>query len=159
MQFMAIVEERPTRWYNVHIPMHWYVHIPALATGGPVPELKDVHACAVALAAAATGLPAAEVEVLLSHAVPGVTLLPASSTEVEVRHKGIWRAAQQTGWLREWSGSWWPLVEYAADGARWTRAVRVSGLRQPGLPVAAVPEPRGGESHGRLNTMAAMSSA
>ncbi len=150
MQFVAIVEHRP---------MHWYVHIPGLATGGPVPELKDVQACAVALAAAATGLPAADVQVSLSHAVPGNTLLPALPTEVEVRHKGIWRAAQQTGWLREWSGSWWPLVEYAADGAMWTRGVRVSRFRQPGLPVDAVPEPRGRDCTARSTPWAAVSSA
>ncbi len=150
MQFAAIVER---------CPKYWYVHIPGLATGGPVPELNDVQACAVALAAAAAGLPAADVQVSLSHAVPGNTLFPVSPTEVEVRHKGIWRAAQHTAWLREWSGSWSPLVEYAADGAMWKRAIHVSRFRQPGPPVHAVPEPRGGDRTARSTPWAAVSSA
>jgi hypothetical protein len=150
MQFAAIVEQRPK---------HAYVHIPALSTGGPVPDPNDVQACADELAAAATGLPAADVQVSLSHAVPGNALLPVSPTEVEVRHKGIWRAARHTGWLREWTGLWWPLVEYTADSATWKRAVHVSSFRQPGLPVHAVPEPRGRDRTDRSTPWAAVPSA
>jgi steroid 5-alpha reductase family enzyme len=139
MHFVAIVERRPA---------HRYLYIPALASGGPVPEPDgDVAACAVALAVAVTGLAEADVQVSLCHAAPGTTLLPASGTEVEVRHKGIWRAARHTGWLRQWSGSWWPLVAYPADGAMWTRAVRASCMRSPGarppqFPLLATPEAR-----------------
>src|SRR5688572_11706315 len=56
VEFVAIVERSLT---------DWHVDIPALAIGGPVPEPYDVQAFAVALVAAATGLPAAGVEVSL----------------------------------------------------------------------------------------------
>jgi hypothetical protein len=137
MQFLAIVENRP---------MHRYVYIPALATGGPVPEPSDdVEAHAVARVAAATGLPAADVHVSLAHVVLGNTLLPAPPTEVDVRHQGTWRVAQHTGWLRQWDGAWWPLVAYEADGAMWTRAVRASCVRRLGASATAAPAPRARE--------------
>ena len=137
MQFVAIVENRP---------MHRYVYIPVLATGGPVTDLgDDVEAYAVALVATATGLPAADVQVSLSHVAPGNTLLPAPPTEVDVRHEGAWRVAQHTGWLRQWNGSWWPLVAYEADGAMWTRTVRASCVRRLAAGVTAVPAPRADE--------------
>jgi hypothetical protein len=142
VQFVAIVEQRL---------MHRHVYIPALGVGGPVPELDDVHASAVALAAAATGLPAADLEVSLCTAVPRDTVLPASPSDVEVRHRdGIWHTAQHTGWLRQWGGSWWPLVSYAAEGAMWTRAVRASCVRQFDADVPAIPAPRVGVEPERL---------
>jgi hypothetical protein len=136
MQFLAIVENRP---------MHRYVYIPALATGGPVPGVNDdVEACAVALVASAIGLPEDTVQVSLSHVALGNTLLPTPPTEVDVQHRGAWRVAQHTGWLRQWDGAWWPLVAYEADGAMWTRPVRASCVRRLGGGVAAAPAPRAG---------------
>ena len=136
MHFAAIVEQRPK---------HWYVYLPALATEGPVSELADAQARAREWVATATGLPAADVLISLSHAVPGSALVPVPPTEADVRHKGTWVPAQHIGWLREWSGSWLPLVEYAADGATWKRAVQPSCFRLPGLTVpdgpASAPRP------------------
>ncbi len=134
MEFVAIVERSLT---------DWHVDIPALAIGGPVPEPYDVQAFAVALVAAATGLPAAGVEVSLYSTVRGHDLLPTRPTEVEGRHNdGFWRTAEHTGWLRQRDGSWRALVSYAADGAVWRRAVHVSSFRQPDVEVPAVPAPR-----------------
>lgn len=136
MQLMVIVARRP---------MDRYVYIPELDTGGAVSEWHDdVQAYAIALAAAATGLPSSDLQVSLLHAMPGEVLLAAPPTEVEVRHEGSWRAAQHTGWSRQWSGSWWPVVAYAADGAMWTRTVRASRVRRLHVEVPTVPDPRAG---------------
>lgn len=133
MEFAAIVEQRTT---------HWYVHIPALSTGGALPHRDNARACAIALVAAATGVPPGDPQVSLHNAAPGQTLLPTSPTDVDVRHDdGVWRTAQHTGWLRQWHGSWRPLVSYAADGVTWTRAVHISRFRPPEIDTPAVPAP------------------
>ena len=135
MQFVAIVERRP---------MHWYVDIPALASGGAVPEPNDVQAFATALVTAATSLPPGDVQIALHAARTTDTLLPISPTEVEIRHTdGIWRAAHHKGWLRQRDGSWKPLISYPAHGAVWERVVDSSCFRMANLRVAAVPESRG----------------
>ena len=134
MRFAAIVERRLN---------HWQLYIPSLGTGGSVPETNDVQASAISLAAAATGLPAADLQVQLHVARQGETVVSTSPTTVEARHTdGRWRTAELTGWLRQWNGAWWPLVSYAADGATWTRAVRASRVRQLDLELSAVPAPR-----------------
>lgn len=142
MHFAAIVERR--------LP-HWYVHIPALGIGAPIPEPSDVQASAVALAAATTGVSTADLQVRLHLAGPGETVVPTSVTDVEVRHNdGTWFAAEQTGWVRQWNDSWWALVFYPADGAMWTRAVRPSSIRDCSVDASAVPVPRASVEPERL---------
>lgn len=134
MQFVAIVER--------HL-LQWSVYLPDLAVGGPVPEPNDVHASAVALVTAATGVPPRDVQVAVHLAVVGDTVLPAPPTDVEVRHTdGSWRGAEHVGWIRRRDGSWRPLVRYAADGATWERAVHASCLRRPEPDAVAVPTAR-----------------
>jgi hypothetical protein len=87
-------------------------------------------------------VPQSAVQVHLYSAGPGETVVWTSVAEVEVRHNGVWCAAEHTGWLRQWNGSWWPLVCYTADGAMWTRAVRPSCVRQLDADLPAVPAPR-----------------
>jgi hypothetical protein len=77
------------------------------------------------------------------HALLGQTLVPTTTTDVEVLHDdGSWRPAEQSGWLKQWHGSWGPLVSYSADGVAWTRAVHISRLRRPLAEAAAIPTPR-----------------
>lgn len=122
MQFVAIVERRL---------MQWYVYIPALASGGSVPEPNDVQAFTTALVTAATSLSPGDVQLSLHLARTTDTLLPTSPTEVEIRHNdGIWRAAQHKGWLRQRDGSWKPLISYPARGAVWERVVHASCFRE-----------------------------
>lgn len=134
MQVVAILEKRP---------MHWYVYIPAVGCGSPLPERIDAEAAATALIVAATGVPAADVHISLQLAGQADTLLPSPRTDVEVRHKeGTWRSAQHLGWLRLWDGSWRPLVSYAAEGVMWERAVHPSCFRQLDRGTPALPVPR-----------------
>ena len=73
----------------------------------------------------------------------GETVVTTPPVDVEVRHDdGAWHAARQTGWLRQWRGSWGPLVAYTVDGTTWTRAVRMSRVRPPLAGVSDVPLPR-----------------
>jgi len=102
-----------------------------------------VHASATALVTAATGMPPRDVQIAVHLAVVGDTVLPAPPTDVEVRHTdGSWRRAEHPGWIRRQDGSWRPLVRYAADGARWERAVHASCLRQLDPDAVAVPTAR-----------------
>jgi hypothetical protein len=134
VNFVAIVERRTT---------HRYVHIPAFDTCGALPHLDEPQPLAIALVAAATGLPAADIQVSLLHAALGETVVSTPPVDVEVLHDdGAWHAARQTGWLRQWHGSWGPLVAYTADGTTWTRAVRISRVRPPLDGVSTVPPPR-----------------
>ena len=134
MQFVVIVER--------HL-LQWSVYLPDLSVGSPVPEPNDVHASAAALVTAATGVPAQDVHIAVHLAVFGDTVLPAPPTDVEVRHTdGSWRGAEHVGWIRRRDGSWRPLVRYAADGARWERAVHASCLRRLDPDAAAVPTAR-----------------
>lgn len=134
MQFVAIVER--------HL-LQWSVYLPDLAVGGPVPEPNDVHASATALVTAATGVPPQDVQIAVHLAVVGDTVLSAPPTDVEVRHTdGSWREAEHIGWIRRRDGSWRPLVRYAADGARWERAVHASCLRQLDPDLVTVPTAR-----------------
>ena len=129
MQYVAIVERRL---------LGWYIYLPALGTEGSVPQPNDVHASAHALAAAATGLSPSEVQVSLHLSVQSNTVLPAPPMDVEVQHTdGTWRAAQQSGWVRQPDRSWRALVDYPADGATWKRAIHTSRLRQPQAAISA----------------------
>lgn len=133
VHFVAIVERRL---------MQWYVSIPALACSGPVPEPDDAQACATALVTAATSLSPGDVQISFQSARATDTLLPTSPTDVKVRHTdGVWRAAQQKGWLRQRDGSWKPLVSYPAHGTVWERVVDASCFRKAGVKVA-LPLPR-----------------
>jgi hypothetical protein len=133
MQFTAIVERRL---------LQWYLYLPTLGTEGPVSDPNDVQASADALAAAATGLSPADVQVSLHLSVQSNTVLPAPPTDAEVQHTdGSWRAAQQTGWVRLSDTSWRVLVGYVAEGATWKHAIHTSRLRHP---QAAIPAPRAG---------------
>jgi hypothetical protein len=133
VQFVAIVERRL---------MQWYVYIPALASGGSVPELDDVQAFANALVTAATSLSPGDVQISVHVARTTDTLLPTSPTDVEVRHNdGIWRTAQHKGWLRQRDGSWEPLISYPAHGVVWERVVHASCFRKAGLE-GVLPFPR-----------------
>jgi hypothetical protein len=134
VEFVAIIERRTT---------HRYVHIPALDTCGELPQTDEPRPFATALAAAATGLPGADIEVSLLFAALAKTVVPTPPVDVEVRHDdGAWHAARRTGWLRQWEGSWGPLVAYTVDGITWTRAVQMSRVRLPLAEVSDVPRPR-----------------
>lgn len=134
MDFVAIVERRP---------LHRFVCIPTLGAGAALPDREDPRAFATDLVARTLGLPAAEVETSVHHALLGQTLVPTTTTDVEVLHDdGSWRPAQQSGWLKQWHGSWAPLVSYSADGIAWTRAVHISRLRRATTGTAAIPTPR-----------------
>lgn len=140
MQFVAIVERRSTQWY---------VSIPALASGGSVPEPDDVQRCATALVTAATSLSPEDVQISFHSARATDTLLPTSPAAVEIRHNdGMWRAAEHKGWLRQWDGSWKPLISYAAHGAVWERVVDASCFRKASGK-GAVPFPRSTAVAGR----------
>ncbi|SOC49676.1 hypothetical protein SAMN05660748_2408 [Blastococcus aggregatus] len=134
MEFMAIVERRP---------LHRFVCIPVLDAGAALPDREDPQAFATDLVARTLGVPAAEVQVSTQHALLGQTLVPTTTADVEVLHDdGSWRAAQQSGWLKQWHGSWAPLVSYRADGIAWTRAVHTSRMRRPLTGAPAIPTPR-----------------
>ena len=134
MQFAAIVER--------HL-LHWYVYLPALDVGGPVPAPDDVHASAVALVTAAEDVPPQDVQIAVHVAVAADTVLQAPPTDVEVRHTdGAWRTARHVGWVRRRDGSWKSLVRYLADGAAWERAVPASCVRRLDSDAAAVPTAR-----------------
>lgn len=134
MDFVAIVERRP---------LHRFVCIPTLGAGAALPDREDPRTFATNLVARTLGLPAAEVETSVHHALLGQTLVPTSITDVEVLHDdGSWRPAQQSGWLKQWHGSWGPLVSYSADGIAWTRAVHTSRMRRPPTAAATIPTPR-----------------
>ena len=133
MKFVAIVERRL---------LQWYVQIPALASGGSVPESHDVQAFATTLVTAATSLSPEDVQISLQVARATDTLLRTSPTDVEIRHNdGIWRPAQQKGWLRQRDGSWEPLISYPAHGVVWERVVHPSRFRKAGAK-GAVPYAR-----------------
>ncbi|SDE56625.1 hypothetical protein SAMN05660485_01110 [Blastococcus fimeti] len=134
MEFVAIVERRS---------MHRFVCIPDLETGAALPDQEDARTFATDLVARTLGLPAAEVTASVHHALLGQTLVPTTTIDVEVLHDdGSWRSAEQSGWLKQWHGSWGPLVSYSADGIAWTRAVHISRLRRRPTAAATIPAPR-----------------
>ncbi|SOE00341.1 hypothetical protein [Blastococcus haudaquaticus] len=134
MRFAAIVER--------HL-LNWSVYLPALAVGGPVPEPNDVHATAVALAAAATQLPREDVRIAVHLAVAADTFLHAPPADVEVRHTdGAWHRGRHIAWVRRRDGSWTSLIRYGADGVVWERAVHASGCRGRGRDAPALPSAR-----------------
>lgn len=129
MEFDAILEKRL---------MHWYVYVPSLADGCPVPERTGAEAAAAALITAATGLHLTDLHVSLHVADGNNTIVQNSPTDVDIRHHdGNWCSAEHLGWLRTWDGAWKALVSYSAEGALWERAVHASCFRQPDQRVPA----------------------
>jgi len=121
VDFIALLDMRP---------MHWYVYVPALASGVSLTNRDDAEAAAAALVTTATGLPPADVHITLHVAHQAGTVVKDPHTEIDVRHRdGAWYTAEQQGWLRTWDGSWKALVSYSAEGALWERAIPSSRLR------------------------------
>lgn len=132
MKIVAIVEHREASRY---------LYVPVLGTGSAVPDHGDPEACAAGLVATALGVPAEDLQVTLHHARLGDTFVAAPPSDVEIRHEdSVWRAAVHVGWLRQWRGSWGPLITYtAADGDSWTRPLHISRMRQPLVGHSAAP--------------------
>lgn len=132
MKIVAILERRAA---------HRYLYVPLLRTGSALPDRGDPEACAAALVATALGVPAGDLRVTVHRARLGETFVTVPPSDVEIRHEdSVWRAAVHVGWLRQWRGSWGPLVTYtAADGDSWTRPLHISRMRPSLVDRSAVP--------------------